>query len=246
MRSLPRFVRCSPGLLLGLAAGAVLFGCQTKDPAKCTEAQQVLRKALDARDFALARQWREYAYKQCDDATLLGGLDKEIVDREAAVQAEAAEATRKKAETQQLVNVFLAFVAENRAAPERASATPACEPPPAGAPADSKERFCNSTRQVGTTRAFQVRYYDAEPAAFRFTATPDEALDCSAVGGAVSKTWEVPAQGGKSAKRWRCDLTGALQGLTAVVSGAAKAEMYIVSPTYVARDPGWKTILEGP
>lgn len=246
MRSLPRFVRRSPAWLVSAALGVALFGCQTKDPEKCTEAQQVVRKSLDAGDFNLARQWREYAYKQCDDATLLSGLDKEIVDREAAVQAEAAETARKKAETQKLVNLFMAFVAENRAAPERASATPSCEPPPAGAPADSKERFCNAVRQVGASRQFQVRYYEAEPGAFRFTATPDAALDCSAVGGSVSKTWEVPAQGGKSAKRWRCDLTGALSGLTAVASGAAKADLHIVSPTYVARDPGWKTILEGP
>jgi hypothetical protein len=62
----------------------------------------------------------------------------------------------------------------------------------------------------------------------------------------VSKKWDVPAQGGKSAKRWRCDLGGALAGLTAVVSGASKAELYVISPNYVARDPGWKAILEGP
>jgi hypothetical protein len=101
-------------------------------------------------------------------------------------------------------------------------------------------------RQVGTSHNSQVRYWEAEPQAFRFTTTPEEALDCAAVGGSVAKTWDVPAQGGKSAKRWRCDLTGPLAGLTAVVSGAAKAELYVVSPTYVGRDPGWKAILEGP
>jgi hypothetical protein len=249
MRFTSRFVRRSPALTLGLFACAALGGCQQKDPEKCTEAQQVVRKSLDARDFGLARQWREYAYKQCDDATSLAGLDKEIVDREAAVQAEASAAAKRKQETAQLVKLFLDFVAQNRAAPERASATPVCDPPPGAPtpkPGQEKDRFCNAVRQVGTSHTFQARYWEAEPAAFRFTATPEDPLDCSSVGGTVSKTWEVPAQGGKSAKRWRCDLGGVLAGLTAVVSGASKAELYVVSPNYVARDPGWKAILEGP
>jgi hypothetical protein len=249
MRVTSRFVRRAQALLFGLSAGTALVGCQTKDPEKCTEAQQVVRKSLDAQDFALARQWREYAYKQCDDATALAGIDKEIVDREAAVQAEAAKAAKLKAENEQLVKLFLDFVAQNRAAPERASATPVCDPPPPGAPAPlpgkEKERFCTAVRQAGT-HTIQARYYEAEPQAFRFTTTPEGPLDCTSVGGSVAKTWEVPAQGGKSAKRWRCDLTGALAGLTAVVSGASKAELHVVSPTYVARDPGWKTLLEGP
>ncbi|HEY3495074.1 MAG TPA: hypothetical protein VGK73_10330 [Polyangiaceae bacterium] len=245
------FVRPWPAFLVGLAWSGALLGCQRKDPEKCTEAQQVVRKSIDARDFAAARQWREYAYKQCDDPALLAGLDKEIVDREAAIQAEAQAAEKKKAATQQLVNLFLAFTAENRAAPDRASATPACDPPPPGAPApkpgeESKERFCTAIRQTGTGQTLQARYWQSDPAAFRFTTTPDEPLDCSSVGGTVGKKWEVPAQGGKSAIRWRCDLSGALQGLTAVVSGAAKAELHIISPTYVSRDPGWKAILEGP
>jgi hypothetical protein len=249
MRFTSRFVRRSPVLALGLGACAALFGCQKKDPEKCTEAQQVVRKSLDARDFALARQWREYAYKQCDDTTSLAGLDKEIVDREASVQAEAAAAAKRKQETDQLVKLFLEFVAQNRAAPERASAAPVCDPPPGAPtplPGKEKDRFCTALRQAGTSHTLQARYWEAEPAAFRFTTTPEEPLDCSAVGGTVSKTWEVPAQGGKSAKRWRCDLGGALAGLTAVVSGASKAELHVVSPTYVARDPGWKAILEGP
>lgn len=251
MRVSPRFALRSEAVLVGFVACAALGGCQKKDPEKCTEATQVIRKSLDARDFNLARQWREYAYKQCDDATALASLDKEIVDREASIQAEAQAAEKRKAATQQFVNLFLGFTAENRAAPDRASATPVCDPPPAGAPApkpgeESKERLCTGTRQLGNGQAFQVRYWQSDPAAFRFTSTPDEPLDCSSVGGTVSKKWEVPAQGGKSAIRWRCELSGALSGLTAVVSGAAKAELHIVSPTYVSRDPGWKAILEGP
>jgi hypothetical protein len=243
-------VRRSPLLWTGLVAAAVL-GCQKKDPEKCTEAQQVVRKSVEARDFALANQWREYAYKQCDDRTALASLDQEVVQRQAAIQAEEAALQARKQQNDQLVKLFLDFVAQNRAAPERASAAPVCDPPPpaaAGAPAgqESKDRFCTAVRQVGTNNAIQVRYFEAEPQAFRFTTTPEGPLDCSSVGGSVSKKWEVPAQGGKSAPRWRCDLAGPLAGLTAVVSGASRAELYVVSPTYVSRDPGWKTILEGP
>lgn len=242
------FARRSVVILGGLVVlgGA---GCQKKDPEACNQAQQVTRQALTIEDFASARTWREYAYKQCEDATVLAGLDKEIVDREAAVLAKRAADAKSAAETQQLLKLFLDFVAQNRAAPERASAAPVCDAPvdPAAAKPgeESKERFCAATRQAGT-HSLEARYYDADRAAVRFTTTLPDAIDCKVLSGAVSKTWDVPAVGGKTVKRWRCDLTGPLAGLTAVVSGAPKAPLYVISPTYVDRDPGWRTILVGP
>jgi hypothetical protein len=52
--------------------------------------------------------------------------------------------------------------------------------------------------------------------------------------------------GGKTAVRSSCTLGGALGGLTAVVSGAARAEVHVFSPSYLERDPGMRPILEGP
>jgi len=235
-------------VLLGLV-GLGSFGCQKKDPEACTQAQQVTRQALAIDDFTSARSWREYAYKQCDDTAVLTALDKEVVDREAAVLAKKTADEKSAAETRQLVQLFIDFVAQNRAAPERASANPVCEPPadPAAAKPgeESKERFCVATRQAGT-HSLEARYYDADHTAVRFTTTPPDAIDCKLISGTVSKSWDVPAVGGKTVKRSRCDLTGPLAGLTAVVSGAPKAPLYVISSTYVDRDPGWRTILVGP
>jgi hypothetical protein len=158
---------------------------------------------------------------------------------------------QKKKETADLLKLFLDFVAQNRANPAGASAAPVCDPPapsPAGQKpaAESKDRFCTATRQVGSRYQFQVKYWDADPAAFRFTTTPGAPVDCQTLGATVQKTWDVAAEGGKAAKRWRCDLGGALSGLTAVVSAAVNAEVHVFTPQYLERDPGWRPILEGP
>ena len=60
------------------------------------------------------------------------------------------------------------------------------------------------------------------------------------------KVWQVPAAGGKTAERARCEFSGgALSGLVAVVSQGA-GPLYVVAADYVAKDPGWRAILEGP
>jgi hypothetical protein len=230
--------------LLSLALAAAT-GCKQGDPEKCTQAQTVVRTALEAGDFASAHTWRDYAYKQCEDRTQLATLDQSIVQRESAAAAKKTADEQEARDTSALAKLFFQFVADNRAAPDKASQTPACDPPPAGASAESKDRFCTATRQAGT-HALEARYWDADHGAVRFTTTLDGEIDCKQLAGSVSKQWDVPAVGGKSAKRTRCDLSGALQGLTAVVTAAHHAPLYVVSPTYVAHDPGWHAILEGP
>jgi hypothetical protein len=232
------------GLFL-LALGGVT-ACKQGDAEKCTEAQTVIGRSLDAEDFNAARQWREYAYKQCADTGALAGLDQKIVATEGASQAKKAAAERQRQDTNALAKVFFEFVAQNRAAPDKASQAPVCEPLPAGtSTADAKNHFCTAARQAGT-HTLEARYWEADPSAFRFTTTLDGQLDCAALKGTVSKQWDVPAVGGKSAKRTRCELGGALAGLTAVVTAADKAPLYVTSPGYVAKDPGWRAILEGP
>jgi len=224
-------------------------GCQKKDPEKCAQAQQTTKQALAIGDFALARQWREHAYKQCDDPGALSALDKEVVDTEAALTAKKEAEGRKQKETADVLKLFLDFVAQTRANPETASAAPVCDPAPAPAPGtkvESKDRFCTAMRQVGSRYQFQVKYWDADRGAFRYSTTPGAAVDCQMLGATVQKQWDVPAEGGKAAKRWRCDLGGALSGLTAVVSAAVNAEVHVFTPAYLERDPGWRPILEGP
>jgi hypothetical protein len=242
--AMPRGVGRTLSLSMFVILGAP--SCKQGDPEKCTQAQQVIRKAIDAEDFATARQWREYAYKQCEDRGPLVALDLKITDKESNVQLRKASEEKKQQDTNALAKLFFEFVAQNRAAPQNASQAPVCEPVPAGGPASAaKDHFCTAVRQAGA-HSLEARYWEADPTAFKFQTTLDGQLDCAAMKGTVSKQWDVPAVGGKSAKRTRCELGGALQGLTAVVTAADRAPLYVVSPGYVARDPGWRTILEGP
>ncbi len=237
--------------LLALSVLLALPACNQKDPEKCTQAQQVVKQSLDSEDFNLAQQWRTYAYSQCDDPGALAQLDQSIVDKQNFVKTREETKAKKEAERASLMKLFGEFVQQNMAAPERASVNPVCDPLPAevaakpGAP--SKERFCTGVRQVGATHSFQVRYWEADPKAVRFTVTSDLPVTCDMIGPATpSKQWDVAATGGKSVKRTRCQLGGPLQGLLAVVSAASRAEVYVFSREYLERDPGMKPILEGP
>jgi phytoene dehydrogenase-like protein len=72
--------------VLALASGCQLFG---QDPARCDQSVATVRQAIGFKDFASARKWREYTWKVCDERGVVATLDKEIVDAEAAVAAEA-------------------------------------------------------------------------------------------------------------------------------------------------------------
>lgn len=246
MTSISPVVRLSAGFVGLLSALAALPACSQKSAEKCADAQKVMRQAVEGQNFDSARQWREYAYKHCEDAAALATLDKELVDREAAIKAETERREKRKAETAQLVKLFLDFVAQNRAAPDRAAAAPTCDAPPAGAPkGKEKDRFCTAARVAGPY-TLSVRYWEADPTAARFTTTPEDPVDCAGLGSVVAKTWGVPAVGGKTAERSRCTLGGPLTGLTAVVSKAEKADVHVFSASYVERDPGSRPMLEGP
>ena len=62
-----------------------LVGC--KDQAKCDDALKTARQAMQDQflDMELARKWRDFAGKVCGVGPELTALDKEIVDREAAL-----------------------------------------------------------------------------------------------------------------------------------------------------------------
>jgi len=66
--------------------------------------------------------------------------------------------------------------------------------------------FCTGTRQAGNY-TLQVRFWQADPQAFRFSIKPEDPMTCEALAPAtVGKSWDVPATSGAYAKRHRCDL----------------------------------------
>lgn len=239
-----------------LAVGCVLLalGCQTRNAEKCEQGLTVTRQAMKASDFALARQWREFAYKMCDaggqDKDALASLDKELSSTEASVKAATDADAQRKAKNDALLKLFIAWAGDNRAAPEKASVSPVCDPPPADAAeaakiAKTKEHLCTATRTAGDS-ALTARYWEADPKLVRFSTKFPAPVSCEDFGATPSKTFDVPASNGGSVKRSRCEITsGALQGMSVVVSAASNADAYIFSPDYLEKDRSMKQIAGG-
>lgn len=88
-----------PSLLVAIGFGFLTGGCVDKE--KCDEAIKVTREALTKEQPDIARQWRERAWKICNDATTTAALDKEIVEKEAALAKRAADAVKAVGESAQ-------------------------------------------------------------------------------------------------------------------------------------------------
>jgi len=237
-----------------VALTLLALGCQKRDAEKCTQGLDVTRQAVKNGDFTLAKQWREYAYKQCDatgeDQAALSALDKDISGAEAAVKAKTDAEVLRKQQNDALLKLFIGWASDNRAAPDKASSSRVCDPPPADAALarqieTSKEQLCSATRKAGD-HTLTARYWDADKALFRFSTKFPAPVTCQDFGGTAGKTWDVPTTSGTSVKRSRCDITaGALSGLSVVVSQASNADAYIFPAAYLEKDPLTKQIAGG-
>jgi hypothetical protein len=233
---------CSLAFLALLASGFVV-GCNNKDAAKCSEAQQVTRQALAGKNFDLAKQWREYAYKQCEDTSQLAQLDKEIIERQAAVEKAARDEAAKKAQQQQLLTLFKNWVGQVRTAPERGVTHVSCEGGDDEKLKTKKERFCSGARAVTGMEgaSLQARFWEKTPAdvALYSVRLPLPAT-CADLGGhTVLKSTDVPTNiVGRTVKRYHCDLTDAgLSGLQALATEANSAELRVFTVKYPEQDP---------
>lgn len=246
-----------PGWMHGLSSHRVLAfaialsffasACRGKDAAKCAEALQTVRQALIGKDFNGATQWREYAYKQCEDAAQLASLDQEIVERRNQVTAEEQEKKRAEEETAQLIKVLLDWAGAHRGAPERAVAAPTCDPLPEKTPKDQeKERWCHGTRQAGQSFTLEVHYWDADHEAVRFSTVAPTPVSCDAFGEhVVLKRWQTPAQGGALAQRSYCELrSGPVAGMRVILADAVKAPVYVVTPKYLEHDATLRALVQ--
>ncbi len=227
----------------GLVAVAVLgasllgFSCDGKDAEGCRGAQAGVRASLQAGDTALLARWRDRAFKLCEDSEF-SALDREILDTQAQKQKAEAEKQQKLAENKAVLDLFLGWVGQFRAAPEGAAAAVSCD----GGKAEeaSKERWCVRQRQAGPYTV-SVRYWEKESAAASFHVVVPNPITCEALGPSqVLRTWTV--QG--SIKRYHCQITGGpAAGMQAMVTEAMKAPLHVFSPQFVERDPALKAKL---
>lgn len=90
--------------MLGLPL--LLAGCQLlgQDPARCDQSAATVRQAISFKDFESARKWRDYTWKVCDERAIVATLDKEILDGETALDAEAKAAKQAQELAQKRIN----------------------------------------------------------------------------------------------------------------------------------------------
>lgn len=238
-------MRTRLGQLLVLATAVTAFGCSEKDATKCQEALDGTRKSVAAGDASLTNQWRERSYKYCEDQGALAALDKEISDKNSAAAAAKAAETARLALNAGLLKTFVTWAGDNRLAPDHASVSPKCDGDDAEGSTPkptTKDRFCTATRTAGTN-TLTARYWEADKTILLFTTKVPAPASCDDLGpNKVLKSWDVPASNGQSVKRTRCELSGNLSGMNAVVSNAANAAVYIFSPSYLLKDPALKKI----
>ena len=242
--------------LLLILAACLVPACQKADPEACNQALETARKALSVEDFSLARQWRVYAWKQCDDRAQLTQLDKAIQKHEAAkTQREQAEVAVKR-ETQQLITLFAQWAAQHTAEPTTAANPIQCgapvapadttnpKPNPKPATPKGKEQWCEGTRMVSKRYPLSVRYWEGEAKATRFTMRSPLAVKCEDFGAQVVREWQVPATLGRHTTRSHCEVkVGALTGMQLLVSDAINAEAHLFTTEYVERDAHFKALL---
>ncbi|MCA9595237.1 MAG: hypothetical protein KC776_18090 [Myxococcales bacterium] len=218
-----------------VVAPLALGGCKKKDPAKCDEAMKTTRQALGSEDFALAKQWREYAYKNCDDGATLSGLDKEIVDKQAEVEKKKADAEALERETDQLVKLFTGWIAQHRANPEGAAVNVVC-----AEPADSKDHWCDRERSVGGKYQVKVRYWEADPEAQEYTTLAPGMVKCSQFG----DTTEVSQKAGGAQKY--CQITGgSLANMFVLIRHAGDGtHLNVVTQKFVDRHAGFRHLIQ--
>lgn len=243
-------MRTRLGEILVLAVTTIAFGalgCSEKDATKCQEALDGTRKSVAAGDASLTNQWRERSYKYCEDQAALTALDREISEKTSAASAAKAAETARLALNAGLLKTFVTWAGDNRVAPDHASVAPKCDGDEADAgapklPASDHDRFCTATRTAGTN-TLTARYWEGDKTILLFTTKAPAPASCDDLGpNKVLKTWDVPAITGQSVKRTRCELSGTLAGMNAVVSDAANAAVYIFSPSYLLKDPALKKI----
>jgi hypothetical protein len=95
-----RQIRKCPVLTILVAASTLSSaGCTNKE--QCDEGVRVTRDALTKEQTELARQWREYTWKVCQDAQLVSQLDREILDKETEIRKRAEDEAKKIGEAAQ-------------------------------------------------------------------------------------------------------------------------------------------------
>ena len=236
VRAMSRF---GSGLLV-LVVGLGVFGCSKKNEGKCTDAKSGVTKSVEAKDYSLARQWRERAYKYCKDPS---SVDSQITGAEQSDQQAKAAKEKIKKEAVEMVRVLSGLASQGKADASKVAASAQC-------PDEKKkeEGWCTASRTVrNQPQSIQIKFWNEEKDAASFSVKPAGPVKCADLGpGAVSRKWNSTIDG-TVAQFEHCSLNGGeLSGMQALVGSSDKLSLVqIFTPKYLARDGGLKKRVSG-
>lgn len=209
---------------------AVLGGCPQYDDGKCNEAMSVARQSIAAKDFNLARQWRERAYTYCKDASQRSTIDGEITAAEKAALDEQAKIDARKKTADALTNLVKGLAVEGKEDGARIARSATCPDPK-----EKKEGWCEATRSVTGGTPIKVRYWNKEPKALLISAKTAGPASCDALGAStVTRTFGSTIDG-TVAEFKHCNLSEL--GMQALVGSSAELSLVqVFSAEYLAKD----------
>ena len=140
---------------------------------------------MNKEDFTIARQWRDYGYKYCDDDGSMATIDSEIKSKEEAVQKAKAEKEAKKKNAVQLAKLVAGLAGQGKADARTVAKSAKCpeEEDDAG--------WCVATRTVSGSHTIEIKYWrdekghearDKERKASSYMTKPQGPVTCEDIG----------------------------------------------------------------
>jgi hypothetical protein len=195
-----------------------------------------------------ARQELERARGLCGKRQqgLVISLEKEIDQQEGALRSREEEQRARGLTTEReapALPEFLDWVRSRREAADKSETDVSCP-----ARGERGHGWCTTSREANST-VFRTRYLQADHSVFRFEVTLKGVITCEDLGEHRQlRTWQtkLATLDGGLAERMHCELTNTgLRGLAALVTaGPQHSELYVFSPSYVARDDEFRRVIQ--
>jgi hypothetical protein len=173
-----------------VVAAVVASGCSEKSAEKCSHALSMSRQALELRDMNSATQWRDYATKYCEDASLVAALDAEISTKKDEVATPSPAPAPAAVGAKLDPTGFIKWIAD------RGGKLPAVENEDCYGPDDPESGWCSAAAKEsgGDEQHISVRWLKADPTAIQFSTSSvfegDTEVRCESIGASKIRRWQ--------------------------------------------------------
>ena len=205
----------------------------------------MVRDALNKEQFDSARQWRERAYKYCEQDGSMATLDGEIKSKEEAVLKAKAEKEAKKKNAVALAKLVANLASQGKADASVVAKSAKCPEDDKG---KEKEGWCAATRSIsGGQHVVEIRYWSEEKNAGTFIGKPLGPVECADIAPATVNRKFGSTIDGTPAKFSHCTFTGGtvagMQGLVGWSDNLSFVQLF--TPEYLAKDSALKNRVQG-